>query len=481
MESSEQGNYTVNRIALILALLVGIALISFACLRTHQAGIEQDIKERVTAALTNEGITAELTMDGRDVIFSDLGGDDATKQKAIQLSGAVYGVNRVSFIAADAVATEVVNTQALHKPRLVIRFVDDEVILEGEVATEKLKARLGESMDAIYGTGRVKNQLVATSAVSEAAWLEDIPAFAGQFAASGGEVLMLEEDVLFLQGSSADAATKQALIEKAKAIVGGTTKVKDQLALVETSANLQIALEKNEITLDGLLRAQPSLDLVRNALEIYHPDHRITSSVQIDSQVAKPAWVKSAVSIIKLFSDFDQMTLVFQDQRLVMTGAINDDASKSVLEERIRQLLPKDFVIDNQMIVAFKAPANAQQQKRAEARRKLSTLELTQINFQRGSAELQASSDAVLDDIVAILLDYPSVRVDVVGHTDSNGSAELNQKLSLQRAQAVRRYLIAKGVKAKRLKAVGFGASRPLASNATSVGRAKNRRIEFKF
>jgi OOP family OmpA-OmpF porin len=73
----------------------------------------------------------------------------------------------------------------------------------------------------------------------------------------------------------------------------------------------------------------------------------------------------------------------------------------------------------------------------------------------------------------------PSSPVTVEGHTDSIGSNQYNQKLSERRANAVRQYLIEKGIASSRIQVIGYGEERPIADNKTAEGRAKNRRAEF--
>ena len=74
----------------------------------------------------------------------------------------------------------------------------------------------------------------------------------------------------------------------------------------------------------------------------------------------------------------------------------------------------------------------------------------------------------------------PSYKLSINGHTDNVGNAEKNQKLSEDRAAAVKAYLESKGVDASRLSSAGFGQDQPVADNKTKAGRAKNRRVEFK-
>jgi OOP family OmpA-OmpF porin len=99
--------------------------------------------------------------------------------------------------------------------------------------------------------------------------------------------------------------------------------------------------------------------------------------------------------------------------------------------------------------------------------------------FEPGSATISAEATAILDRIVAILVANPSTVATVAGHTDADGDAVANLALSQARAEAVVAYLVAGGIEADRLRAVGFGEDRPIADNATAEGRALNRRIEF--
>jgi outer membrane protein OmpA-like peptidoglycan-associated protein len=84
-----------------------------------------------------------------------------------------------------------------------------------------------------------------------------------------------------------------------------------------------------------------------------------------------------------------------------------------------------------------------------------------------------------LDESVAVLKKYEGLRLRIEGHTDNRGSAELNHKLSHDRANSVRDYLISKGIASERLEAEGYGDTKPSKPNSTAAGRAATRRIEF--
>ncbi len=101
------------------------------------------------------------------------------------------------------------------------------------------------------------------------------------------------------------------------------------------------------------------------------------------------------------------------------------------------------------------------------------------VTFASNSSDISSSFYAVLDSVALVLNEFDKTYVDVVGHTDSTGSDELNRELSNRRANSVANYLRSQNVLSQRLAARGMGPSSPIASNATPEGRALNRRVEI--
>ena len=102
------------------------------------------------------------------------------------------------------------------------------------------------------------------------------------------------------------------------------------------------------------------------------------------------------------------------------------------------------------------------------------------VQFKLGSAELLPDSFGLLDEVAGVMRDNSQIeRVQIEGHTDSTGSAKINKKLSKERAESVRAYLMKKGIEDKRMVAVGFGPDKPIADNTTPDGQEANRRVEF--
>lgn len=101
------------------------------------------------------------------------------------------------------------------------------------------------------------------------------------------------------------------------------------------------------------------------------------------------------------------------------------------------------------------------------------------VSFASGSATIDPGLYPVLNRVAETLREYPATTVTVIGHTDSVGSDAANLELSRERAAAVARFLMDRGVRAERIHFVGRGETEPVADNATDDGRAKNRRVEI--
>jgi len=151
---------------------------------------------------------------------------------------------------------------------------------------------------------------------------------------------------------------------------------------------------------------------------------------------------------------------------------------------------------------AAKAEAERQQQQAEEARRAAAALRaqlLDQLNrvldtkdtprglvvnmadvlFETGKYALSQDAQLKLAKLAGIIQAHPGLNLAIEGHTDTTGTAEFNMKLSQQRADAVRNFLISQGLSADTITAVGMGEGSPVADNATAAGRKLNRRVEI--
>lgn len=101
------------------------------------------------------------------------------------------------------------------------------------------------------------------------------------------------------------------------------------------------------------------------------------------------------------------------------------------------------------------------------------------LSFDTGRADIKANMRPILDQFANGLQNQPNTEVRIIGHTDSTGSDDLNNRLSLDRAQATKQYLVARGVNPNQVVVAGRGEHEPVADNTTDAGRARNRRVEI--
>lgn len=103
------------------------------------------------------------------------------------------------------------------------------------------------------------------------------------------------------------------------------------------------------------------------------------------------------------------------------------------------------------------------------------------LNFDFGKSTIRESSFPTLDKLAQTLIEAKNWKIDIDGHTDDKGSDSFNQKLSQDRANAVKSYLVSKGVTADTITATGYGETKPIVKNDSDANRERNRRVEFKI
>jgi OOP family OmpA-OmpF porin len=157
-------------------------------------------------------------------------------------------------------------------------------------------------------------------------------------------------------------------------------------------------------------------------------------------------------------------------QEIVLTGAAPDYAAKKKAGE-IAANVEGVTSVDNQILIIGEA---------GTCQTELNDfLAMEKVDFKKGKAELNESSFPLLT-LLANIARNCDTRLEIASHTDAEGDATINLKLSQRRADAVRRYLVQSGVAAEALEARGYGETQPIADNATEEGRQANRRVEFR-
>lgn len=209
----------------------------------------------------------------------------------------------------------------------------------------------------------------------------------------------------------------------------------------------------------------------------------IGESVDDEPEVAQQSELALAVRDAQLRAGFDGLTITEEDGSIIIEGQASDALAAASIGAVARSVDGAQRV-DNRVVVVGGAveertsvPAATATAPTGNVQQDLSSV--GQITFETGSASLTAESTAIIDSVASILNSAPGLRVEVHGHTDSDGDDVRNEVLSQERADAVIVALAQRGVDQSRLTGVGFGESKPIEPNITEQGRAVNRRIEF--
>lgn len=197
---------------------------------------------------------------------------------------------------------------------------------------------------------------------------------------------------------------------------------------------------------------------------------RVIDNLAVGSVVAPPNWSSYASKIIgpdlKMVS---RGQLAVDGTNVSLSGQVGSEAQRQQIANGLAGNLNQTYVVRNALLVA------PQQQNVLDK-----TLADRTIEFESGSARITPAGIGVLDEMAAAMRTMTSHKFEIVGHTDNLGSRAYNLELSAERAASVKTYLAAKGIDGAAITTRGDGPDRPIASNASDAGRARNRRIEFR-
>lgn len=238
------------------------------------------------------------------------------------------------------------------------------------------------------------------------------------------------------------------------------------------------------LTVRGELSTPEKVDFVTSTLEpivggaISAID---ASGVGVKEGLEEEVWLGSLLGFVIVAIDQLPNGLIRADAAnsyVAISAEVTDRDVRDDLNGRV-EALAADFGFDP--IPGVLSPRTGPTSEEVEElQESINELILDQVvEFEVTSFQLTAKGIALLDEVLAALRSAPEVRVVITGHTDDQGSAAANQLLSEQRARAVLEYMVSAGEDPARFDIVGYGETRPVASNDTEDGRQKNRRIEF--
>jgi len=241
-------------------------------------------------------------------------------------------------------------------------------------------------------------------------------------------------------------------------------------------ANFHARLEAGTLLLRGSLPDAGARDrILGHARAAYDPVQvRVLDQLTVDDRIAAPSWVNQLPAVLPVLEKMQGVRSVMIDGRfLVLSGMVPSEEVKSTILRTVSPLRSLGLQLEDHMTVAA-ATTNPSLQTRLN-----DMLSRSQIEFDSNQATLTARGRAALDRLIPVLTQAPHASIEIGGHTDGFGAPDYNQDLSRRRAEAVKEYLTTHGV-THELTAVGYGATKPLATGISRAALQRNRRIELR-
>jgi OOP family OmpA-OmpF porin len=245
-----------------------------------------------------------------------------------------------------------------------------------------------------------------------------------------------------------------------------------------TSATFHARLENGTLMLRGSVPSETLKNpIVSRAQEVYGTQRiRIVDELSVDPKVASASWLAAVPAVLPILGRMSERSSVIIDgHSLVLSGRVETERTKAAVLNDAAPLIASGLELENHVLVI-----SSSNQSSSTLQAKLDTvLKQSAIPFESNSAKLTPRGRMTLDKLVPLLKREPQAAIEIAGHTDGYGAVDYNRELSRRRAEAVREYLVGRGV-ANRFVAVGYGASRPLSADKTRAGLQRNRRIELR-
>lgn len=418
-------------------------MLSWGTYYRERPKIEADLAVRATEALGAGGQSwAKVTMTGRDAVITGRARKDGEPKAALDIVRGVWGVRTVQLktdLAGQPVQPERIGPPAIAPDDAAVAARKAEQDAQEAAALQKAKEE--------------------TEAAAAAKAKEDAEAAAALKAKEEAEAAEAARQ------AAEDAAAQRAKEQteaamKAQAEAEAALKAEEEAAARKAKEEADAAEAARKAREDAAAAALKAKEEAEAAAASKAKEEAETAARKAEEEAEAAAREAEALAAQKAKQEADMAAEAKADAE---AKAATEAKAKQAAEEEAKRAARKTT-----------AETEACEKKLTEA----ATEDV--ILFERASADINSKSARTIKKLAAIIKKCPGARVEVEGHTDSEGTDERNQNLSERRARAVAAGLVRAGVAEDRLSAVGFGAGKPTASNTTRAGMAKNRRIEFK-
>lgn len=211
-------------------------------------------------------------------------------------------------------------------------------------------------------------------------------------------------------------------------------------------------------------------EVVARLMALYGRE-RVIDRLSIGGVTASSQWRQDVIRLLPAsIKQVSKGQITLEGQVVEVRGEVPSEAARQQVIHDLSQAAGRTYAIKHALKVVVPEQVLIDQ-----------ALANRTVEFEPGSAVLTPAGAKLLDDMAKALAQFKGRSFELIGHTDGHGARQSNVALSLARAEAVKAYLVSKGLVAQGLRTKGMGPDQPIANNATEDGRARNRRIEFKL
>ena len=474
-----------------------LAVVSVAGLTLYgeTKNIEADLTGRALQVLASKDMDwAAISFSGRDATLKGIAPEEGVADWASELLLAEWGVrivkDKTELLAAQSPYTWGLTRQG-HEVTMIGYLPYDLLKKAPAKISSALSGAKLEMSSVVAARGAPKNMDKAVAlATSMLAELPNAKAMLidGKLTISGALPATPEglatynklEDMIASQDLG-DVAVELQIAEPKVAEVESENGSTDRTRPTEAIDGFAITKSSDGVVLNGSV---PSEDIKINILQ--QAQRKFGHSAVSDELVVRKGdkiaglgaddYSKISAAVLQAVSRLDAGEAKLGSDGLSLTGSAFYEGALDALQKALQVSLPQSVAFTPKLSVS--APGEAVDADRCQALMR-SALEQNTIFFDSGNASISSDSFGLLDSLIYTAKRCPESKIQIAGHTDSDGDDAANQELSENRAGAVLSYLSSAGFAADRLQAKGFGETQPVASNDTPEGKAKNRRIEF--
>ncbi|MBB5751185.1 OmpA family protein [Prosthecomicrobium pneumaticum] len=353
----------------------------------------------------------------------------------------------------------------------------DSATVTGYVPSEAARDEITRALAARLPGVRIENRMRVAEGDPRMDWIGALKFAIEQLSRLAKGSVSLSGPSYEITGEAASAAAYTALVERLKTTLPASMTLRRQSIAPAAIAPFVFSAAQSGDTL--LLGGYVPTD--ETAQAIVAAARPKFGNVTIEMRLllaggAPDGFVTAVTAGLQALSRLEGGTFDLTDRKLTLTGAVHGASGRASIESALAEALPEGFEPTLSLTEVEDGPMMSAEECQTALRGEAAK---GRIDFGDNDDRLQLDAFGLLDRIAAVARRCPGATIEVGGHTDSGGGRSRNQALSERRAQAVVDYLVAAGVRPERLAAVGYGESRPIASNSNAAGRIQNRRIEF--